>query len=249
MKLEGVRVLDLSQFLPGPHFTMMMGDHGADVIRIESREGEPTRNIGARQGNASVWFRNTHRGKKSVVLDLKSDAGRARLMPLIKRADVVVEQFRPGVMARLGLGPRALRKINPRLIYCSITGYGQSGPRALEAGHDINYIGQTGLLALQPGPADRPNVPPALSVVPEACSVSSRRCRRESAISAASEPPLTSTGPTRDGRRSTSIEVFMAAGSKPRPRTCAVRPISPSSRTASGAMPPRSSRSVRISAS
>jgi crotonobetainyl-CoA:carnitine CoA-transferase CaiB-like acyl-CoA transferase len=83
-------------------------------------------------------------------------------MPLVKRADVLVEQFRAGVMARLGLGSRALRKINPRLIYCSITGYGQSGPRAAEAGHDINYIGHTGLLALQPGPLDRPNVPPAL---------------------------------------------------------------------------------------
>src|SRR5215510_7606376 len=79
-----------------------------------------------------------------------------------KRADVLVEQFRPGVMARLGLGAKALRKINPRLIYCSITGYGQTGPRAAEAGHDINYIGHTGLLALQPGPMDRPNVPPAL---------------------------------------------------------------------------------------
>ena len=83
-------------------------------------------------------------------------------MPLVKRADVLVEQFRPGVMARLGLGYEALRKINPRLIYCSITGYGQTGPRAGEAGHDINYIGHTGLLALQPGPLDRPNVPPAL---------------------------------------------------------------------------------------
>ena len=83
-------------------------------------------------------------------------------MPLLKRADVLVEQFRPGVMARLGLGYEALRRINPRLVYCSITGYGQTGPRAGEAGHDLNYIGHTGLLALQPGPPDRPVVPPAL---------------------------------------------------------------------------------------
>src|SRR5439155_17012991 len=102
------------------------------------------------------------RGKTSLVLDLKRDADRDRLIPLIKRADVLVEQFRPGVMARLGLGYDAVRAINPRLVYCSITGYGQSGPRAGEAGHDLNYIGMTGLLALQPGPAERPVVPPAL---------------------------------------------------------------------------------------
>jgi len=85
-----------------------------------------------------------------------------KLTPLIKRADVLVEQFRPGVMARLGLGPDAVKAINPKLVYCSITGYGQTGPRADEAGHDLNYIGHTGLLALNPGPPDRPLVPPAL---------------------------------------------------------------------------------------
>ena len=84
------------------------------------------------------------------------------MTPLIVRADVLVEQFRPGVMARLGLGYEAVRAINPKLIYCSITGYGQNGPRAGEAGHDLNYIGLTGLLALNPGPTDRPVVPPAL---------------------------------------------------------------------------------------
>jgi crotonobetainyl-CoA:carnitine CoA-transferase CaiB-like acyl-CoA transferase len=83
-------------------------------------------------------------------------------VPLLSRADVLVEQFRPGVMARLGLGYREVAAVNPRLVYCSITGYGQEGPRADEAGHDLNYIGATGLLALQPGPAERPTVPPAL---------------------------------------------------------------------------------------
>src|SRR5262249_3093925 len=100
--------------------------------------------------------------RQGPVLRLEAAAGRERLMPLIARADVLVEQFRPGVMDRLGLGYEDVRKINPRLVYCSITGYGQKGPRALEAGHDLNYIGATGLLALQPGPADRPVVPPGL---------------------------------------------------------------------------------------
>ena len=97
-----------------------------------------------------------NRGKEVLTLDLKSDSDRAKLIPLIKRADILIEQFRPGVMARLGLGYDDVRKINPKLIYCSISGYGQSGPRVDEAGHDINYIGNTGLLDLQPGPAGAP---------------------------------------------------------------------------------------------
>jgi crotonobetainyl-CoA:carnitine CoA-transferase CaiB-like acyl-CoA transferase len=104
-----------------------------------------------------------NRGKQNLMLDLKSEADRAKLMPLLKRADILIEQFRPGVMARLGLGYDEVRALNPRLIYCSISGYGQSGPRADEAGHDINYIGNTGLLDLQPGPIERPVVPPMLA--------------------------------------------------------------------------------------
>ena len=125
MKLQGLRVLDLSQFLPGPHFTMMMGDHGAEVIRIESQEGEPTRTIGARQGGASVWFRNTHRGKKSIVLNLKSPEGVAAFMKLAQTADVVVEAFRPGVVQRLGIGYDAVKAVNPRIVYVSVAAYGQ----------------------------------------------------------------------------------------------------------------------------
>src|SRR5262249_58066453 len=106
------------------------------------------------------WLLN--RGKRSLVLDLKDHADQAQLAPVIGRADILVEQFRPGVMERLGLGYAAVRQANPRIIYCSISGYGQSGPRAGEAGHDLNYIGNTGLLALNPGPPDRPTVPPAL---------------------------------------------------------------------------------------
>ena len=160
--LADVLVLDFTTLLPGPLATLMLAEAGAQVIKIERPGGEDMRRYEPRFDGESAMFAMLNRGKKSLVLDLKSERDRARLLPLVRRADVLVEQFRPGVMARLGFGARAARKINPRLIYCSITGYGQSGPRAAEAGHDINYIGTTGLLALQPGPLDRPNVPPAL---------------------------------------------------------------------------------------
>jgi alpha-methylacyl-CoA racemase len=160
--LAGVLVLDFTTLLPGPLATLMLAEAGAEVIKIERPGGEDMRRYEPRFDGESAMFAMLNRGKKSVVLDLKNEADRAKLTPLVQRADVLVEQFRPGVMARLGLGAKALHRINPRLITCSITGYGQSGPRAAEAGHDINYIGHTGLLALQPGPPDRPNVPPAL---------------------------------------------------------------------------------------
>jgi crotonobetainyl-CoA:carnitine CoA-transferase CaiB-like acyl-CoA transferase len=112
-------------------------------------------------GGTSAVFAMLNAGKTCREIDIKTDAGRPQATELLKRADVLVEQFRPGVMARLGLGYENVRTINPRLIYCSISGYGQAGPRAQEAGHDLNYIGNTGLLALAPGVA-APTVPPAL---------------------------------------------------------------------------------------
>ena len=130
MKLEGVKVLDLSMFLPGPHLTMMMADHGAEVIRIEPPAGEPTRALGSSQNGMTVWFRNTHRSKQSVVLDLKQPAAVAAFMRLAATADVVVEAFRPGVVDRLGIGPKAVRAVNPRVVYCSISAFGQTGPLA-----------------------------------------------------------------------------------------------------------------------
>ena len=160
--LADLLILDFTTLLPGPLATLLLAEAGAQVIKIERPGGENMRRYEPRFAGESAMFALLNRGKKSLVLDLKNESDRARLMPLIKRADVLIEQFRPGVMARLGFGAKATRKINPQLVYCSITGYGQSGPRAGEAGHDVNYIGHTGLLALQPGPADRPNVPPAL---------------------------------------------------------------------------------------
>jgi crotonobetainyl-CoA:carnitine CoA-transferase CaiB-like acyl-CoA transferase len=160
--LSGLLVLDFTTLLPGPLATLMLAEAGAEVIKIERPGGEDMRHYEPRFDGESAMFALLNRGKSSLVLDLRSAADHARLRPLLARADVLVEQFRPGVMARLGLGYDAVRAINPRLIYCSITGYGQRGPRAGEAGHDLNYIGSTGLLALNPGPPERPVVPPAL---------------------------------------------------------------------------------------
>jgi len=160
--LSGILVLDFTTLLPGPLATLMLAEAGAEVMKIERPGGEDMRHYEPRFDGESAMFTLLNRGKTSLVLDLKNDADRRKLEPLLARADVLVEQFRPGVMARLGLGFDAVAAINPKLVYCSITGYGQSGPRADEAGHDLNYLGNTGLLALNPGPPDQPVVPPAL---------------------------------------------------------------------------------------
>lgn len=160
--LEKVLVADFTTLLPGPLATLLLAEAGAEVVKIEKPGGEDVRVFPPYWNGLSAAFAILNRGKKGMVADLKTDKGRAKALELVDRADVLVEQFRPGVMERLGLGFEALSKRNPRLIYCSITGYGQEGPRRNEAGHDINYIGATGLLSLSPGPMDRPTVPPAL---------------------------------------------------------------------------------------
>src|SRR5690606_21654543 len=155
--LAGVTVLDFSTLLPGPMATLFLAEACAEVINVErAGRGEEMRSYIPRWGKDSADFAMLNRGKKSIALDLKDEAERARLRPLIERADIVVEQFRPGVMARLGLGYDDIRAIKPDIVYCSITGYGQSGPGAARAGHDLNYIGDTGLLALSCGTADTP---------------------------------------------------------------------------------------------
>lgn len=161
--LSGLLVVDLTTLLPGPLATLMLAEAGAEVIKIEKPGGENARRFPPMVDGESAAFVMLNRGKTSIALDLKADPDRAKLTELIKRADILVEQFRPGVMSRLGLGYEDLRALNPKLIYCSISGYGQNGPRAHEAGHDINYIGNTGLLDLQPGPRDNPVVPPMLA--------------------------------------------------------------------------------------
>jgi alpha-methylacyl-CoA racemase len=160
--LSGLLVLDFTTLLPGPLATLMLAEAGAEVIKIERPGGDELRSYGPWLDGESAPFALLNRGKTSLALDLKSAEGQARLAPLLARADILVEQFRPGVMERLGLGYDEVRRTHPRIVYCSISGYGRSGPRAGEAGHDLNYIGHTGLLALNPGPPDRPTVPPAL---------------------------------------------------------------------------------------
>jgi alpha-methylacyl-CoA racemase len=161
--LNGLRVLDFSTLLPGPMTTLFLAEAGAEVIKIEKPNGgDEMRSYEPRWGSDSANFNVLNRGKKSIVLDLKSETGRAKLMPLIEGADIIVEQFRPGVMARLGLSYDDVRAIRSSIIYCSITGYGQSGPRALRAGHDLNYQGDAGLLSLSYGTPQAPIVPAAL---------------------------------------------------------------------------------------
>ncbi len=160
MKLEGIRVLDLSQFLPGPHLTMMMADHGAEVIKIENTaEGEPTRRIGYRKGGESVYFRNTQRGKQSLTLDLKQEEGREILARLAEGADVLVESFRPGVADKLGIGYGALRERAPRLVYCSISAFGQESRLRDRPAHDLSVQALAGTLGLTGAPDGSPVIP------------------------------------------------------------------------------------------
>lgn len=159
MKLTGLRVLDLSQFLPGPHLTMMMADHGAEVIKIEPPQGEPVRQVGLRQNGHSVWFRNTHRHKRCIVLNLKVSLAREAFLRLASQADVIVEAFRPGVVDRLGVGYEAVRAIHPGIVYCSISAFGQSGPLAQKAAHDMAVQAEAGLISVNLGPDGQPAIP------------------------------------------------------------------------------------------
>jgi alpha-methylacyl-CoA racemase len=160
--LEGCLVLDFSTLLPGPLATLLLAEAGAEVVKIERPGGDEMRAWEPRWGDQSVSFALLNRGKKSVVVDLKEERQREKLEPLLGRADVLVEQFRPGVMARLGLDYASVAAVNPRLIYCSITGYGQTGPKRDVAAHDVNYIADSGLLSLSMGSPALPVLPPAL---------------------------------------------------------------------------------------
>ena len=149
MKLEGIKVVDLTLFLPGPWLTLALADHGAEVIKVEPPgEGDPTRHLGLSDGPSTVYFRMLNRGKKSVMVDLKSDAGRDELLKLVDSADVFVESFRPGVMDRLGFGQDAMRKRNPRLVYCSMSAFGASGPYRDRPAHDLAVEALSGVLSL-----------------------------------------------------------------------------------------------------
>lgn len=158
--LAGIRILDLTRLLPGPLATQHLADYGAEVIKLEDTgAGDYARSMGAMAGDTSYFYQVVNRNKQSLRLDLKTAAGRALFLRLVETADALVEGFRPGVMDKLGFGYEALAAINPRLVYCSISGYGQTGPYAQRAGHDINYIGYAGVLDQIGGAGCAPAIP------------------------------------------------------------------------------------------
>ena len=161
--LEGIKVIDFSTLLPGPLASLFLSETGAEVIKIEKPGvGDEIRLSNPQWGEQSVSFSLLNRGKKSLSLDLKEPKNLKILMPILKEADIIIEQFRPGVMKRLGLDYESIKKINQDIIYVSITGYGQYGPKSMVAGHDLNYIGNAGLLSISMGRENDTVVPPAL---------------------------------------------------------------------------------------
>ena len=153
--LSDVQVLDLSRLLPGGYCTLLLARLGAGVVKVEPPgRGDPLRVL----PGGGAYFNALHAGKRSITLRLKTDGGRAALLRLAGRSDVLLEGFRPGVMERLGLGYDRLREANPRLVYCAITGYG-SGPDRARAGHDLNYLARAGILSMMPHADGRPVIP------------------------------------------------------------------------------------------
>ncbi len=145
--LSGIRILDLTRLLPGPVCTLHLADFGAEVIKVEDTGlGDYARGLGVPPGILAPIFVAINRNKKSISVDLKKKVGKEIFNTLLKSANVVVEGFRPGVMERLGLDYKSCKKINPGIVYCSISGFGQDGPYKYKAGHDINYIGYAGVL-------------------------------------------------------------------------------------------------------
>lgn len=162
--LDGVKVLDLSRLLPGPFASLVLADLGARVDKLEDTEGGDTlRHMPPQIGDQGAIFLALSRGKRSLCIDLKKPGGKAALLDLVAHYDVVLEQFRPGVLERLGVGHATMLARNPRLVVCALTGYGQTGPLAHRAGHDIDYLARAGLLGFQ-GPADRPPQPPGFQL-------------------------------------------------------------------------------------
>src|ERR1700759_1523233 len=163
LPLEGLRVLDLTRLLPGGYASLLLADFGADVLKVEDTgmgdyiRWSPPHCEGAETTARSALFLALNRGKRSIRIDLKHDRGKEVLLRLARDADVLLESFRPGVLDRLGVGYERLRRENPRLVYCAITGYGQDGPLKNRSGHDMNYLGLNGLLGLT-GEPDGPPV-------------------------------------------------------------------------------------------
>jgi alpha-methylacyl-CoA racemase len=162
LPLNGIRVLDLSRLLPGAYASQMLADFGADVIKIEEPgSGDYARDMHLHSsGNISLYFLAINRNKRSMTLNLKSPQGREVFLRLVRKSDVILESFRPGVMERLGLGYTQLKEVKHDIIYCAISGYGQDGPYRHKAGHDLNYAGYAGLLDYNRGTNGEPAMPP-----------------------------------------------------------------------------------------
>lgn len=161
--LTGIRVLDMSRLLPGPYCTMLLADFGAEVIKIEEPgKGDYSRSFPPFLKDFGYWHLQLNRNKQSVVLDLKSEEGKNIFLELVKTADVVVESYRPGVLKKLGVDYEAAAKVNPKIIYCSLSGYGSKGPLAHKADHDLGYLSLAGVTAMS-GEADgAPAIPGVL---------------------------------------------------------------------------------------
>ncbi|HSV55977.1 MAG TPA: CaiB/BaiF CoA-transferase family protein, partial [Magnetospirillaceae bacterium] len=155
--LEGVRVLDLTRVLAGPYCTMMLADLGAEVIKVEvPGTGDDSRGFGPFRNGKSLYYVTVNRGKKSLAVDLKQEMGKSLILRLVKNVDVVVENFRPGTMAKLGLGWDVLQKENPRLIYAAISGFGHTGPESSRPAYDILVQARGGIMSITGWPDTPP---------------------------------------------------------------------------------------------
>lgn len=163
LPLDAIRVLDFSTLLPGPLASLVLAEAGAEVIKVERPGGEDMRRYAPFVDGTSVNFALLNRGKSALEIDLRAPGAAAQLLGLAPTIDIVLEQFRPGVMAKLGLGFEQWHAANPKIIYCAITGYGQTGPLATAAGHDLNYQARTGLLGQCVGTDGTPGMPAILA--------------------------------------------------------------------------------------
>ena len=170
--LKGIRILDLTRLLPGPYCSMMLADFGAEVIKIEEPlAGDYARGFPPAQNGFGFWHLQLNRNKKSLAVDLKTKEGKEVFFRLLKKADVVMESYRPGVLKRLGIEYETARTINPKIVYCSLSGYGKRGPRVNEADHDINYVSLAGVTAMSGEQNGKPAIPGVLMADMNAASL------------------------------------------------------------------------------
>jgi crotonobetainyl-CoA:carnitine CoA-transferase CaiB-like acyl-CoA transferase len=156
--LAGIRVVDLTTNMSGPMATMVLADQGADVVKIEALGGDPIRTVGSGQEGMSAYFANNNRAKRSIAIDLSTDRGRALVLRLVDGADVFAQNFRPGVIERLGLGPDVVMKANPRIVYASISGFGSTGPLADAPAYDHVVQALAGFVAIQSAGTGEPSM-------------------------------------------------------------------------------------------